>query len=81
MRTLGDFGDTGLEEKQESLTLQKSPSDVRELLQEVVAAASKLEKRSRSLSTPQLYELQQKFGIAIGEIQREIYSRVTRDSK
>ena len=81
MRSIGDFGDTGLEQMQESMTLQKSPADVRDLLQEVLAAAAKLEKRSRSLSTAQLYELQQKFGMAIGEIQREIYSRVARDGK
>jgi hypothetical protein len=81
MQRVGDFGDTGLEDQQQSLVLRKSPADVRELLQEVVTAAVKLEKRSRTLSTDQLYELQQQFGLAISQIQREIYSRVTRDGK
>ena len=81
MNRAGDFPQTGLEELQEWTALRKSPVDVVQLLEEVLAAARKLEKRSRTLSVPQLYDLQQHLGKGVGEIQRDIYARIVREGK
>jgi hypothetical protein len=81
MRRVGEFPPNGLEETQELMALRKAPADVMRLLEEVVAAGHRLEKRSRTLNRSQLYDIQQKFGLAVAEIQRAIYARLAQEGK
>jgi len=81
MGRIGDFPDNGLEQIEESVRLQKSAAEVEALMDDVVNAARKLVKRSRSLSTSQLYALQTEFGRRINEVQRSIHARLAGEGK
>ena len=75
MGRYGEFPDTGLEDRP---VLRKSSPEVGELLTKILDAADKLEKRSRRMSEQQLYEIQQRLGTKINEVQKNIFESIAK---